>query len=507
MKDKLNSILTRVTAKGPDKMRDNAFQQRTGIFSALITFYHMRILNMYIFRTVGTTFAMALLIVTFMMLMGSFVTIFDLIFKKFSFIIILQFFATSLPAVICYALPFSMAASSLLVYSRLSADGEITAMKANGVSVFRIAAPTLILSIVVAIISLFMYNNVLPRAHFARDNIMASYQHQDPSALIETGKWTPLRNFRLLVDTKEGDTYRNITIVEDLEDKRVRRINAQHGNVSLIRRENRILFELYEVVTEERSPDHPNSYLSAHTSQVDLYIDMGSLVKKGKEIMKERKKPDDLTTEELREHVRERWRKIDEVAVRENISKDELLHMVQECEDIWSSLRGMEAWQKVLAAKETNHKDAKTDIIGRNMYQDYYDELVQQAGPSREIVSLFQKWRKMWLQNIHKGGSVLNDMEYQSRFRTKINYRLSYALATIAFAIIGIPLGIRAHRSEKTIGIPICIAVIAVHYAMVIAAQSFNDVYEFKPYYLIWLPDIVFIITGTILLWRNHRHS
>ncbi len=102
---------------------------------------------------------------------------------------------------------------------------------------------------------------------------------------------------------------------------------------------------------------------------------------------------------------------------------------------------------------------------------------------------------------------INNYLEANSRMKMQINYRFSYALASIAFAIIGIPLGIRAHRSEKTIGFLICLALIAVHYALVISVTAFNDVYVIRPDLLVWIPDILFILTGSYLLWRQHKYS
>jgi len=102
---------------------------------------------------------------------------------------------------------------------------------------------------------------------------------------------------------------------------------------------------------------------------------------------------------------------------------------------------------------------------------------------------------------------INNYLEANSRMKTQVQYRYSYALASIAFAIIGIPLGIRAHRSEKSIGFLICLALIAVHYALVISITAFNDNYDLRPDLLVWGPDLLFIMTGSLLLWRLHHYS
>jgi lipopolysaccharide export LptBFGC system permease protein LptF len=468
---------------------------------AFIRLFRMRVVNAYLFKTVGMTFVMALVVVTFTMLMGTLVSIFELIFKKFSILVIGQFMLIVMPSVICYALPFSMAAASLLVFSRLSADGEITAMKANGISVFRIAAPPLVLSLIVALVASVAYNRYLPRAHFMRANIVASYDHQDPSALIETGKWTPMGKYRFFVDVRDGSMYRNISIIEDFEPGRFRLVEAKRGFVKYIRRENRVLFELYDVRTEERSPEHTNSFLRVSAGRVDMYLDMSQIVKKGKKVLEQPSKIAHFTTAELEQKIHERDQALALICKQRKTDMAGIIRDIRRCNSRWSKLQRDKFWRALLKERDTNPTDAFVDIVGRNLFSEYEEGLQRVADGKSDGVELLRAWYKEWPQAAH------NALEYRSYYRTEINYRFSYAFASIAFAIIGIPLGIRAHRSERTIGFLICLALIAVHYAMVITVKAFNDSYFIHPEVLIWLPDALFVSTGLALLWHQHRVS
>jgi lipopolysaccharide export LptBFGC system permease protein LptF len=42
---------------------------------------------------------------------------------------------------------------------------------------------------------------------------------------------------------------------------------------------------------------------------------------------------------------------------------------------------------------------------------------------------------------------------------------------------------------------------------MVISIKAFSTSYTFYPYYLIWLPDAIFMATGLALLWRIHKYQ
>lgn len=476
-----------------------ARRRRAPWYDGAAKFLRMRVINYYLFETVLTTFAMALLVVTFMMLMGSLVQIIALIFKNVSVMLIVQLLAISLPSVICYALPFSMAAATLLVYSRLSADGEITAMKATGISVYRIAAPAIVLSVLVALVSVPAANNLLPWAHFKRSNVLASYSQADASALIETGVWTPIGKYRFFANYKEGDMFRQILISEDLDGGRSRLINAERGYVRTVRHENRIKFEFYDVRTEERSTERPNSFLRMSADRVDMFVDMGRIVRQGKKVLSQAVKPGHMTTSELREKIAERDQRLQEILAARRKTMPELMDDLARGKQLWRQLQRQPAWRRVLKERNKTAQHAFEDILGRNMYAEYEAQVRKYGGAESAALKLLKQWYDNWPQDAH------SSLEYRSTCRTEINYRYSYAFAAIAFAIIGIPLGIRAHRSEKTIGFLICLALIAVHYAMVISITAFSEQYVIRPDILVWIPDIVFLITGMILLWRNHR--
>jgi lipopolysaccharide export LptBFGC system permease protein LptF len=73
----------------------------------------------------------------------------------------------SLPAVSVYSLPVSALFATTMVYGRFSADNEMTAMRACGISYFSarrfsIALPALVLGLVVAVISLLMLCFIVP---------------------------------------------------------------------------------------------------------------------------------------------------------------------------------------------------------------------------------------------------------------------------------------------------------------------------------------------------------
>ena len=67
-----------------------------------------------------------------------------------------------IPAMTTYSLPIAALFATTLVYGRLSADNEITAIRASGISYLSVAFPALILGFTVAVCSVVLLCFIVP---------------------------------------------------------------------------------------------------------------------------------------------------------------------------------------------------------------------------------------------------------------------------------------------------------------------------------------------------------
>ena len=91
-----------------------------------------------------------------------------------------------------------------------------------------------------------------------------------------------------------------------------------------------------------------------------------------------------------------------------------------------------------------------------------------------------------------------------SAAKTEVNKRFSYSLASFAFALIGVPLGITAHRRETSAGFMLSLAVALVYFLFIIIADTLRENPKVHPELLIWMPNVLFIGLG---LWMFVRLS
>lgn len=163
---------------------------------------------------------------------------------------------------ISYALPMGILTGVLLTLGRLSADSEITAMRASGLSVVRIARPIFLLGFLCAAFALYINLEASPRARVQFQRELAQAVRADPLSFIIPK--TFIRDFRgcvLYVGEKNGNELRDIWLWELDDQRRVRReVRAEAGRLDYDEATNSLIPTLIRPKSEERDPDNPEDF-------------------------------------------------------------------------------------------------------------------------------------------------------------------------------------------------------------------------------------------------------
>jgi len=106
----------------------------------------LRLLGRYIFREIFSSAVLGTLLATFILYLRQVDPIFELLVKSTTANtrLVLQLFALAIPYVLPFTIPFGVLVGILIGLGRLAADGEITAMRAAGVSSRKVIAPVLL---------------------------------------------------------------------------------------------------------------------------------------------------------------------------------------------------------------------------------------------------------------------------------------------------------------------------------------------------------------------------
>ena len=92
-----------------------------------------------------------------------------------------------------------------------------------------------------------------------------------------------------------------------------------------------------------------------------------------------------------------------------------------------------------------------------------------------------------------------------SNYTTEIHTRFSLAVACFSLVFISIPLAIKSHRSEKTIGMALSLFLIFFFYIFIAYADAVADNYRMHPYLIVWFPNLLFFSLGTFWMIKFTR--
>ncbi len=91
----------------------------------------------------------------------------------------LQIFGYQIPGFMVYSFPMSMLLATLLSYSRMSGDGETTALRSCGVSTYRLVLPALVLSLFVTGMTYVFNEAIVPAANWQSRSTLRSALNQE----------------------------------------------------------------------------------------------------------------------------------------------------------------------------------------------------------------------------------------------------------------------------------------------------------------------------------------
>ena len=116
-----------------------------------------------------------------------------------------------LPGLIPYVLPMGMLTGVLMTFGRMGAQHELTAMKAGGLSLLRIAAPALWLAAALALCAAWINLEVATRSNDEYRRVLMGSVKENPASLITPGEIN--RQFKgLIIQARE----RNGPVLRDL---------------------------------------------------------------------------------------------------------------------------------------------------------------------------------------------------------------------------------------------------------------------------------------------------
>lgn len=226
----------------------------------------MNLLDRYIFKSALFTCLGAVGLLAFVLILGNAMR--DLlgyaISGQIDALTLGRLLALLVPFVVCFALPMGMLAGVLLTLGRMSADSEITAMRAAGISLARVARPLIILALLGGALALYINLVAMPAT-----------RNRYKQELIEAVRANPLNfivprtfirdfpGFVLYIGERQGTELHDFWFWQlDDQQRVVKQIHAANGSLDYEAATNSLILQLGEAQADIRSEKAPERFTS-----------------------------------------------------------------------------------------------------------------------------------------------------------------------------------------------------------------------------------------------------
>ena len=173
----------------------------------------------------------------------------DLVGKGVEMKVLAEFFVYAATSVVPLALPLAILLASLMTFGNLGEKFELTAMKAAGVSLFRIMRPLAITIACICVGAFFFSNNILPKSQVKLWALIFSLKQKSPELDIPVGEfYDGIDGFNLMVRSKNvnnGMLY-DLTIYDYSDGfKNAKVMVADSGQIYFTKDNKYLLLQLY----------------------------------------------------------------------------------------------------------------------------------------------------------------------------------------------------------------------------------------------------------------------
>lgn len=438
--------------------------------------FSARILSLYALREHVGPFVFALIVFTFIMLMNQVARQFqNLAGKGLGAEVIVQIFALSIPLTVAVTIPMAVLVGTMAAFGRLSGDNEVTAMRANGIGLHQIIAPTLAAAIVVAGLSVWFNDTILPESNHRLSQLMQDIQRTKPTVVLEEKRFNdPTGLGEFWIEPQRLDRQTNMMYglrifdMSDVQDQRT--ILADSGRMDYTPNREDAVLTLWNGKIHQRDISSPGEYeVLEFETQLLLLRGVGSTMDRSQEIGAMRSDREmDLGT---------------------------LLANVRNEEDRIATAR---------TDLEKTVVDHLAILLGDSMSVSPADsEAAIRLGPREPVEQ--ERYRRSMVQRLSQA------IDYSQRQRNKflVEYHKKFAIpvACIVFVLIGAPVGVRSRRGGFGFAMGVSTLVFVFYYLFLTGGEDLADRRLLPPWVSMWLANIVFLAIGLVLLRATTRES
>ncbi|MBO7618326.1 MAG: LptF/LptG family permease [Bacteroidales bacterium] len=459
----------------------------------------MKKLYQYITKSFLGTFVLTFFIVVFIWVM-QFVWLYvdDLVGKGLELKIIAELlFYTSITA-IPMSLPLALLLALLMCFGNLGEHYELVAMKASGISMWRVMRPLLVFSLMLSILAFFISNSLIPIATLKWRTLLTDVQRQKLAFNIKEGIfYKDIDNYVIYVDKKgkDGSHIYGVKIYDHTDHQgNTKIISADSGMMAMSPNQRSIIFTLYnghnytDLTTGDYKETRPFERMSFKEEQLKFSLASFDMTRSNEEMYK---------SYHQMMNIRQLSTSMDSLKIRLD-NKQETF--TQGFERRWANYNSYHTDHPIENTAESSADRLVADTCIKLSWPllDQYDDETRSA-----IAKIAMGTAQNAKDNVAFNKTDLNyQVENINKHRKEWHKKFTLSIACLIFFFIGAPLGSIIRKGG--LGLPVVISVlffIVYHLISTIAERMavFGDLNMFLG---VWLSSLVLLPVGLFFTFK-----
>lgn len=389
--------------------------------------------------------------------------------------------ATFLPM----ALPLGVLLSSLMLFGNMGERYELVALKSAGIPISRLMMPFWFLTLLIAFISFWFSNKLLPVANLKTAMLMYEVRMQKPALNIEQGVfYKEINDYVIRIGEKDADnqTVHNIIIYDHSKHKgNVTITYAESGSMKMSEDKRFLIFQMYngfnwdeQQKTSNQKNAFPLSYMTFSKQYKKFYLSAFDKQSYGEEFFKNNYQM--LNVSQL-------TYRIDSMKKQQQIAT-----ALDYC--CWNVLPCM----KIYLDDTTTHKsNSKLEYNVKKASPEWQKEVYAQAVQiSRTFVTNinFQQQDRKYAQT----QLASHQIEFHRKF--------TLAVACILFFFIGAPIGSIIRKGGLAVPLVITVLFFTLYFALSIIGEKVSKVGDVPPFIGMWFSTFIVLILAAYLTYK-----
>jgi len=481
----------------------------------------MGLLHRYLLRQLIGPFVFALMALTSIMLLNQVARRFGhLVGRGLDWLVIGEVFALSVPFIVAMTMPMAVLLAVLYTFSQLSADSEITAMRASGISVGQLLTPVFVAGVLLSAGTFVFVDQALPRTNARLRTLLFDIARKKPTLELDEQIVNEIPPSRLFLRSSRidpnGGRLKDVVIYDLTSQDRPRIIYADSGQMAVAGNQQDLMIRLHVgEVHEFETEDSQVFRLTAFQMNTILIRNVSNQLERGttEAVRGDR----ELSTCEMQGIVRQARRDVAQSRMDRNRFLRTDLRALMELpplaglpQDAATPRRTIcDAWEGAINLLLPRTAEA-TEVAQDTLIPPRHLNPPEKVDPDPKIEPVVADrhvalvpWSDI---------SAARDVEMVARRRAnaylvEIHKKWAISVACLTFVIVGIPMALRFPRGGMGLVIGGGLSVFAIYYMGLTAGESLGDLGRMAPWIPMWAPNILLMTFGILGMMVVARHT